>query len=338
MAFFPVIDVELEEAERALGIRLPDAWKAKLGDPKIQRALQDRKVGSLRATDTMAKFVELTMQLRERYPEFPRGAVVMVCGQDRDGGFQLSRGYARVCLPDKRDPSKLGDFLHSWDLVRRRLSRDCSTQDMIDSHVGCASPELLAELGLAARDPWGEAKPLATRGAPDVLDMLEGRATPVFDKWLPCGEMRVAGRFLTPCDLGQYPTSAHASVAVEPGQYEAWIRLGPNGAVPVVRAARLSLKGAGAIACTQVATLDVDLAAIAVFDRQGFFKSMRSWDRDSFGEQLMELKARPMFVAASRKSELFVTPTGAGDGTYPIFALHEGERAVGIELRFENQA
>ena len=338
MPDFPVIEDELEAAEAALGIRLPDVWKEKLLDPRIRRALQDKKVKALRPGDSMAKFVELTHRIRQEQPEFPRDAVVMSCGQDESGRCRLDRGgFVRVCLPDKRDPTKLADYLHSWDLVRRRLIRDCSTQDWIDSEVGAASKELLDELGIVPRNPWGEPKPLATRACPSqLIDLLEGRTRFGARAWIACGEFRVSGRFLTPCDLGQCPSSGHPSVEVTPGVYECWLEVDrvDGRDWPIVITTRLILQGAGERSRVTAARVDVDLAAVAIFDRQTFFKAVRSWDRDSFGEQLMGLTSPPMFVAVNRNSELFVTPSGRGDGAYPVFALTDGTRPVGLEISF----
>jgi hypothetical protein len=107
---------------------------------------------------------------------------------------------------------------------------------------------------------------------------------------------------------------------------------------PAVSAMRVVLKDATVSGREKVSNLAVDLAAVAVFDRQTFFKAIRTYDRDSFGEQLMELTGHPLFVAASRNSEIFIAPSGAGDGTYAVYALTEGERPIGLEVSFIDRA
>lgn len=343
MPCLPVIPAELGAAEAALGIALPEAWKQRLLDPRVQCVLADERIGVLRPQDTMAAFVELTHRLRALHPEFPRDGVVAACGVEEDGAFNLRFGYVRFWLPDKRQAARLGDTIHSWSLTKRRASRDCGSAEWIDLALSSADPALLAAQGLVPQVPADTAAPVRTRpGDGELMHALglRGEAANALlagsaGRWWTVGTLAVAGGQLTPCDLGQVPARAHKSVGVTPGAYAAQVRLEPSahGNGPVVAALRIT-RSTHATPGRELFRLDIDHAAVAVFDRQPLLRQVPPGEREALSLNLAALTALPCMAVIGRDAEAVLVPAGDGDGTYPVLELLDGGDCVGLELRF----
>lgn len=354
MPLFPVIPDQLAEAEAALGIALPAVYKRMLGDERIRRVLASAQIGQLRPRDTMATFVALTHELRERQPQFPRDGVVMSFGVSPRGAFDFSRGHARFWMPDKRRAGELGDTVYSWNLQTQRKVRDCSTEEWIGSSIDCADDALLAELGLEKPNVFAdEAPPVRVRPWGDVASLLELRgeaaaaALAATDAgWMDAGRFTVAGRFLTPCDLGTTPETWLPAVRVAPGDYAVALHLAPSrrGEWLIVSALRLLRIGATACARHPAIAVSIDHAALCVFDRQPFLKQVPTLDRLAVADALGDLPSTPGVVDIARDAGALLVPTGEGDGVYLVVALHAddtaraGSEAIGLEIGFAPDA
>ena len=341
MSCFPVRADQLAEAEAALGIALPGAWTQRLLDPRVQRVLAHPRVGALRASDSMARFVGLTMELRERQPQFPRDGVVCFCGVDGRGQFLLDRGYLRFWVPEKNATGRLDDMVHAWDPVKRRRNRDCPTAEFLDGFIASAPDDVLAAEGLARPEqpplpPLMQWQPLVAAQARLALRDDAARAA-VVDEWIIEGTMNVSGTYLTPCDLGHDPSvPGLPAVKVMAGAYAIGLRYAMSARHDYATVAALRLARAGAVVSTRapLCTLDVDLGAVSVFDRQAFQKQVTTGDRDGACDELRLPPALPCVAIVGRSAQSVHVPSGDGDGSYAVFALHDANGAVGLEIEF----
>jgi hypothetical protein len=343
MACFPVIAEQLADAEAALDVGLPDVWKDRLLDPRFRRVLSDPKVQYLRPGDSMQDFVALTRRLRELHPEFPRDGVVMFCGLEADGSFNLRFGYPRFCLPDQRDPTRLSDVLYSWCIERRRKTRDCSCDEWIDGALHLVDEAVLTELGLEKpRDPEARSLVQSSSCSDEVHRLLELRAdaaasalAALADRWVRCAEMNVHGKFVALCDLGQIPDSSARAIALAPGVYALSLRFGLSrvGPWPIIAALRLSRGEPDDRRCAF--DLDIDGGAVALFDRQPLLRQVSSELREALSLDLEALQVTPSQLLVGKSAEGLLVPAGDGDGTYPVFRLFRGAEVVGLEVLFE---
>lgn len=342
MTHLPVFAEELLAFEAQLGVRLPEHYTASLLDPKIRAALCSRGIGFLTPGHTMQRFGRLTEEVRQRFPEFPRDGVVIYCGLNpRNGAFELDRGYLRFLVPDKKDPSRLGDTVYSWDPQRRRKSRDCSIKQFIDSPLSCVDGEVLQSLGIPRLNPFPE-EPLKVETF-EIAQLLKLRGAgasamlgKMADDWIYFATFRLNGSYLAICDLGHAPGS-RSGFRLPPGDYRMVAKLGKSriGDWPIVRGLRLlSAQADQPVATVRAGTVETDRAAIVVFDRQEFFASVRYLDRDRFLESLAEVTDRPCKVKAGKHTHVAIVPSGDGDGSYPVYTLTASGMLVGIEVRF----
>lgn len=338
MPWFPVIPEELAAAEARLGIALPRRYKELLADPRIARMLSHPVLGALSPDLTMPLFVEITEQFRRTVPGFPAAGVVATFPEGR---------YVRFWLPDPKQPGTLGETLYSLDTQLHRKSRDCTSERWVQSMIEVlhqAEPALLAEVGYPPPVIKPPAPLLRTRRCDERLLALlalrsgEARAAlaDIPDPWLSCAPVAVSGRYLVPCDLGQLPQTSQWASKIEPGRYLAEVRLAMSarGDWPVFAALRVVREGCNVSEARQVASLDVDTAALALYDRQPFQRRFRIEERDGFIDELMALAERPCVALAGRSLETLVVPTGEGDGRYPIFELRSGAAVVGLQAEF----
>lgn len=345
MSNLPVIADEVASFETRLGIQLPEHYKASLLDERIRRILSSKTVGFLHPGHTMAHFADLTETLRRRHPEFPRAGVVLSCGIDSDtGDFNLAWGYLRFLLPDKKVAARLGDTVYAWDLRKRRQSRDCTIQVWIGSSIDCADDELTASLGIRKPRVHDDDEPLRTRSCdPDLMaalalrgDAAQARLSALGERWLPCVQFELKGSFVSIVDLGQSP-DPRRGVRLPPGRYEASVKLAASrlGDWPIVSKLRLVLPHEGdALGLERIGDVDVDLAAIAIFDRQVFLRKFPVDRRDAFALALADVTLRPCLVESGKGTDVLVVPAGDGDGTYPLHALSQGGSTIGIEVHF----
>ena len=324
MPWFPVIPHEVAVAEARLGVTLPARYKALLEHPAVRAQLAHPTLGAIVLDATMMEYVARTEEHRRNLKGFPPDGVVAMDGPGR---------YLRFWLPDPKRPGALGEMLYSWDRVEQKRIKDASSTTVVKSMLGLLS-------GSAPKPPPFTVRPgdsalmamLTSRGrdAEDVLARTAGR-------WLACATFPVQGRFLVPCDLGQVPerTSPWA-LRVDPGSYCAQVQLARSalGDWPVVAALRVVLEGSVTLDATQVSTVNVDLAALALYDRQTFFSHVPVAEREHFGSALLEVTPLPALVAVRAVTPVLVVRAGDGDGTYPVLALRRDAQTVGLEVRF----
>lgn len=160
-------------------------------------------------------------------------------------------------------------------------------------------------------------------------------------KWNHVAELELRGRRLAIKDAMILVDPASESpewpfVEVEPGLYafeihvpETWhcarLRVVPSGTDPTLG--------------PKLGDLDVDHAKAAVIDYDAFLATAAS-DFDSYeewtGTELDdELSLNFSGCIDFGPTSLAYVTSGAGDGTYPVFELLEGEKVVGIECHFD---
>jgi hypothetical protein len=338
MPWFPVIVEETASAEARLGTALPRRYKELLSDPRIIRMLSHAAIGALSPGLTMDLFVEITEQFRRTMPGFPPDGVVATTPEGR---------YVRFWLPDPTRPGTLGETLYSWDTQLHRQCRDCTSERWVQSMIEVlhqTEPSVLAEVGYPPPVIKPPAPLLRTRRCDERLLALlalrgdEARAAlaGIPNPWLACAPIAVSGRYLVPCDLGQLPETSQWASRIEPGTYMAEVRLATStrGDRPVIAAVRLVRDGSEVSEARRVSSLDVDTAALAIYDRQPFQRRFRIEERDGFIDELTALAERPCVALAGRALETLVVPTGEGDGSYPIFELRSGAAVVGLQVEF----
>lgn len=337
MPCLPITE-EVTAFEEALEILLPALYKEKLSDAAIRTIFSHPNIGMLDTYRSMAQFAGFTREMRERYPQFPQDGVIISCS------FNLESGYDRFLLPDPNDRTTLGTVVYSWDKARRKKIRDSSLAEWFDLYISCAPEELLQELGIEKKVL--EAKPLfRIQACPEPFKRMrmqfDGDAQDANPGWIPFTTIGIKGRFLVPCDLGQVPQSVDTpAIEVRPGTYRVDVRLARsrkgNGAV--IAAVRVVQDGAPELSLIRKFDLDVDLAAISIFDRQPFFKRVPLDDREDFGSDLMMDDSEKPYVAVAGKTEVLVIPSGHGDGTYPVYQLASDGVSFGMEIHFLDDA
>lgn len=339
MPWFPVIEGEVEAAEAQLGVTLPPQYKALLSDPRVRQLLAHPTLGALALKATMHDFVALTQTCRRTLPGFPPDAVVATDTRGR---------YLRFWLPDPRRPGALGEQVYAWDTQTQRRSKDASSEAIVRSMLSVlhqATPEALVAVGYPAPAEETSAPLFRTRPCDAALSALlakrgaEARQAiaEVADRWLPCASLTVAGRYLTPCDLGQLPErTAPWALRAQPGTYrvEVTVAHSTQGDRPIVSAVRLTRGPMLELESIHVATVLVDHAALAIYDRQTWLKRVAPADREAFSMELLQVRELPAVLDIGGATPVVVLPTGDGDGAYPISQLRHGGESVGLEVRF----
>lgn len=341
MPWFPVVEEEVAAAEAALGTALPSQYKALLLDPRVRQILAHPSVGALSADATMHDFVAFTARCRATLPGFPADGVAATNTPGR---------FVRFWRPDPQRAGVLGEMLYAWDTERQRASKDCTSEASVRTMIAVvhgAAPDFLASVGYPA-PPARKSPPLfrARRGNASLSTVLAARGDAVeamlasaTDAWLPCDAFEVRGRFLVPCDLGELPEgSGHWALEVEPGRYRAEVHVTRSARSErvVIAAVRVVREERVAPDATKVATVDVDHAALAVYDRQTFLKRVGPEQRELFSMELLETTDLPVTLETARRAHFLalVIPTGDGDGTFPVYELRDGADVVGLEIRF----
>ena len=340
MPWFPVIATETVRVEQLLGIALPTRYTAFMLDPRLQQLFAHPSIGTLDPARSMMDFVRLTAEVRRDMPEFPATGVVATVPLGR---------YFKFWLPDPRNPARLGDVIYSWDTSSHRKLKDCTTDAWVRLSVQLAhdiDPVFFARVGYPlqrARDP--EAAVQFRDGDPLLTALLAARgeeaaalAASVMDAWLPCARFQVSGKYLVPCDLGCLPDGARdRAVKVTPGEYEAQVQvtMSSRGDRPVLLALRVLPPGIGDVVATRVGVLDVDHAAVAVYDRQAFFQQVPPAARETVLDALAGPVHAPRVATVGRSGEVLTAPAGDGDGSYPVFELRRAGALVGFSIRFE---
>jgi hypothetical protein len=346
MSLLPVIAEELEAFEARMQVKLPSYYKQSLLDERVRRVLMSFPVGVLRADDAMHTFANITEKVRATEPKFPANGVVIFCGLNpRTGILDPSWGYLRFLRPDKKDPSRLGDSVFTWVPDRQRQLRDCSIQEWIGSHIDGARDELIAELGLVKPRVFDEkpvlrAEPcsaevqrdLALRGAA-ALRRLEVLS----NSWVTIATIIFKGRFASLCDAGQLPCAAEG-IKLSPGTYDVSLQVAKSslGEWLMVSSLRVALQGAelSKLSLRHAARIEVDSAAVALYDRQTFFRKIPSYEQPSFLMDLAEVTELPSLLRCGKGTSVLVIPSGDGDGTYGIQSLHDGTNTVGFVVDF----
>lgn len=341
MPWMPIHRDELDAAEQQLGVTLPAAYKARLSDPRIVAMLSHPAVGAMWPGLTMQSFVDATLQFRRATPGFPPDGVLATLPEGR---------YLRFWRADPKDPRTLGEMVYSWDTQRHRPSRDCTSERWVQSMIEVlhqADAGFLQQIGYPAPVVAPPPPLFSTRPCDAALmallslraDAAAAAVTPHSGQWLPCARLAVRGRYLAPCDLGGLPQSSDWALKVEPGFFQATVRvqMSARGDRPVIAALRLLREGTVGTVDVEgdvAAHVDVDTAALAIYDRQPFQRRVRIDERDVFADELQAVPERPCIVAAGRSLEILVVPSGEGDGRYPVRVCRDEHDAVGLQIDF----
>lgn len=338
MPWMPIHRDELDAAEQQLGVTLPAGYKARLSDARVVAMLSHPAVGAMWPGLTMQSFVDATLQFRRATPGFPPDGVLATLPEGR---------YLRFWMPDPKAPHRLGEMVYSWDTQRHRPLRDCTSERWVQSmvevvhqadagflqQVGYPPPVVVPPPPLFGTRPCDAAllALLSLRG-----DAASAAVARHGGQWLPCARLAVHGRYLAPCDQGGLPQASDWALKVEPGSFLATVRVqrSTRGDRPVIAVLRLLREGAVGTVGDVATHVDVDSAALAVYDRQPFQRRVRIDERDVFVDEMLALPQGPCIVAAGRSLEILVVPSGEGDGRYPVRVCRDEHGAVGLQIDF----
>lgn len=316
LMWFPVVAHDVADAERLLGVALPPRYKALVSDPLVRQALANPLLGALLLDRSMIAHVKIVKERALALAEFPDRAVIAA-----DNGGR----YVRFWLPDPKRPGTLGEMVFSWDTLERRSTKDAASSTIIRSMLSLLAPR-------AAEAPRvnvynydvGDATRAAARGD-----------NPNEPQWIVCGTFELEGAILAACDAGLHPDpTSSVSVKSGPGVYRVDVlhATGDPSFAHRITALRMVRADAQCAHVTAVVELDVDHAAIAIYDRQHYFRRVRTGDRDAF---LAELSAAaPRLAAVGMRGRRFAVrvATMRGDGTFAVSALSDGHKAVGLQI------
>lgn len=318
MLWFPVIPEQVAAVEAELGVALPSAYKAIVGDARYRQLLAHPTVGAIDLAMSMRDFAAFTAHRRTTLLGFPRTGVVAMEGAGR---------YIRFWLPDPDAPGTLGGTVYAWDTVEGKQSKDASVLSILQSM-----------LSLVASDP-SPARRRAPSPAPFDVEALE--LPPEGAGWVACGTWTLHGQHVVVTDLGALPSrETLATVRVAPGAYRVEVqrsRSGSDGGDAVIGAVRLvraDIDAAAPLASVHVANVDVDLGAVALYDRQAFTARVRPAGRERFAAALLEVAVPLGLLRIGGATPVLVVRSGEGDGSYGVAALRLGEEVVGVGVGF----
>lgn len=168
--------------------------------------------------------------------------------------------------------------------------------------------------------------------------------------WLPMAELQTEGQFwIGEAEFLGMPEKG-GYICVEPGTYEASVKVMYYGSVPKIsrmRACRTPnlisrwFRGGGAEATLVLSDEEcwADSGTAGIADSSAWSRIMERDDEDAVAAQVVEaLKG-----GEGRLGVITYQPDGVravwamsgfGDGTYPIFELRQGDRCVGAEIEF----
>ncbi|MFN0098803.1 MAG: hypothetical protein ACKVS7_09025 [Gemmatimonadaceae bacterium] len=318
MPWFPVLPDEVAATEARLGIALPLGYRAIVGDPKMRVLLAHPTVGAIDLAVTMAEFAGHTERRRTTLKDFPAKAVVAMEGDGR---------YIRFWLPDPKRPGVLGETIYAWDIIEAKQSKDASGLGILKSMLQLAAVQ-------------GREVPRAPAPLPfEVVAHAIGAAGS--GDWHDCGEWTLQGSYITVTDLGEMPESdTPSTVKLAPGVYRMAVRRRPGAAgggetIAAWRMLRGDVPGVrGADDVRHIADVAVDLAAVAVYDRQTFFARVRPAAREGFVSRLMDVQPALAALRVREVTPLQVVRSGEGDGTYPLHVFLAGTERIGVMLTF----
>lgn len=317
MPWFPILPDELAATEARLGVAFPLGYRAIVGDPKMRALLAHPTVGAIDLEMTMAEFVEHTERRRATLKGFPPKAVVAMEGDGR---------YIRFWLPDNKRPGMLGETIYAWDTVDAKQTKDASGLSILKSMLQLAT----AQQSAAPRAP--EPLPFEVVAHPVATKATNG--------WHDCGEWTLEGSYVTVTDLGEMPeTDTPSTVKLVPGVYRMAVRrVAGSGDEETVAAWRMLRADIADVSneddVFHIADVAVDLAAVAVYDRQTFFARVKTAAREDFVSRLMEVQPALAALRVRDATPIQVVRSGEGDGTYPLHVLLAGTERVGIAVTF----
>lgn len=323
MSWLPVIATELDAFEHALGVAVPKSYRDLLLDPRVQALLSHPRLGVLPPGTHMDAFVEATRFFRSQQPGFPPdGVLATMPGPGR---------YVRFWRPDPRHPGILGGQLFSWDTQDHRAIKDCSSLTWVHGALRLMEqhePEAFARAGFPL--PRGRTSAPILRVHP--CDAFPTTLLP--DAWIPLTHLDVQGQTLLVCDVGALPLKAvHHAIPVVPGRHAVLVRLAKVGGHQRVAAVRVVREGARSFTARAVGAVDVDHAGLVILDLDMFQRRIPSRRRAEFLDDLLEVPLLPSLVVAGRDAHAFLTPSGRGDGSHPLFELRDTAGVVGLEVQ-----
>lgn len=320
MPWFPILPDELAATEARLGIAFPLGYRAIVGDPKMRALLAHPTVGAIDLEMTMAEFAEYTDRRRATLKDFPPKAVVAMEGDGR---------YIRFWLPDPKRPGMLGETIYAWDTIEAKQTKDASGLSILKSMLQLAT----AQQSAAPRAP----EPLPFDVAAHTI------AGAGANGWHDCGEWTLAGNHVTVTDLGELPErDTPSTVKLAPGVYRMAVRrpagAGAEETIGAWRMLRADVSTGSYLPDADdvfhIADVAVDLAAVAVYDRQTFFAKVKSAARENFVSRLMEVTPSLAALRVGDTTPVQMVRSGEGDGTYPLHVLLAGSERVGVMLSF----
>jgi hypothetical protein len=344
MPWFPILPDEVSAAEARLGIALPLGYRAIVGDPKYRALLAHPTVGAINLDTTMLDFVAHTVHRRATLPGFPANGVVAMEGAGR---------YIRFWLPDPKHPGRLGETVYAWDTIEGKRTKDASSLAILMSMIALVE-RADADATSTNREHTVPNAREAPRSKPFVAQEVSLPART--GTWTRCGTWELRGQYVTFTDLGEIPSrETPATVRLAAGTYRIDVRLvrrseRDDTMIAGWRLVRVDVGAAtdmhddpaieGRVTTDtrfiseQIAMLDVDLGAIAVYDRQTFFARVRPDNRDAFVEALMEVTGPLSVLHLGDLAPVQIVRSGEGDGSYPVFALRSGGDVVGVAVHF----
>ncbi|MEM0515237.1 hypothetical protein WCN91_07310 [Pseudoalteromonas sp. YIC-827] len=329
---FPVYEDQILEAEKLLGIKLPERYKELVCNEKVLKALTSKKCKFIDPSLSMLDFVEYSKIVKEIDPNFPKDAIVMFC-PTKNIRYKSKWGYLRFWIPDKKNPGVLSNTIYSWDLDRGKKSKDCSVDCWLSSPIevyyGRDKP-LFESLGLALPEDETFIKDVTSLVVNELVEKDQ-------DEWLKLGSMIIKGKWLTPCDLGQTPDSdVSPSLKVNPGKFDVYFRsiAHPDNKTFTLKGLRLLPEASKLNSKIEAFDIDIDVGSVCIFDRQSLFRQVSLYEREDLGMELLELDPDISIIKIGSSSEVLCCPAGRGDGTYKVYKLETIDNEVGLEIDF----
>ncbi len=329
---FPVYANQIDEAEKHLGIKLPERYKELLCNEKVLKALTSKKCEFIDPTVSMLDFVEYSKIVKEMDPDFPKDAVVMFC-PTKNIRYKSKWGCLRFWIPDKRNPSVLSNTIYSWDLERGKKHKDSSVDHWLSSPIAVyfgRDKALLKSLGLTLPEDKSFIKDIKSLSLGELVEKSQG-------DWLKLGPMSIKGKWLTPCDLGRTPISdTSPSLKVSPGQFDVYVRSTAtlNDKSLTIQGVRLIPEACKVSSKVEIFSIDIDAGSVCIFDRQTFFRQVPLYEREGLGMELLELDSDISIIKVGSTSEVICCPSGKGDGNYKVYRVETVDNKVGIEIDF----
>lgn len=154
--------------------------------------------------------------------------------------------------------------------------------------------------------------------------------------WYEVARLKVRTGGIDVADLGRMPADS-VRLRVPNGNYVIEARLIDFDGSLCLSRVRARLEGIHPKLGRKRGSVAVDFAAIAIADFEYFRQTLDEDDLEELSENATEFMQVEFCEKCSMSFEsgaaqFAVSKSGFGDGTYPVFALMQGKRAVGLEV------